>query len=118
MRQQKEFQDCPKDPAYWYECEFSVPVPGGLPRDTVIDVLADSVEDAEEVAIATGPSGGILTNVFHRGTAAQYELQSAEWTQGEDYDINDRIELVQTDGTDTALDAEGYQETKRWWNLF
>lgn len=64
----------PKDPEFWYEVEFNVPNRGRRPSNYVMDVLADTAEDAEQLAMGCGPAGGVLTQVYKRGTAREYEV--------------------------------------------
>ena len=75
MRQEYLDITLPKNPEYWYEVEFSIPRRGMRPASMVMDVLADDLDDAEHLAVACGPSLGIVSQVFKRGTSADYRRE-------------------------------------------
>ena len=102
--------ELPKEPDNWYEVEYIVPSDRGGTVDSVMDVLADNTDQAEEIAYKSSATGTIVMGVYLRGSYADFEAHwEAKRKEGE-YSMSDQVVLVYIpDVADAVCGLEGYE---------
>lgn len=94
MRTEESGLEIEKNPTGWYVVTYEPLDPKGEVKFIAMDVLASSGESATIMADTYVPEGMKVKSIIRQGTYFEYLAESGEVGNGDDFEMDDRVDLV------------------------